>query len=148
MVAIFRNDEWISIQGMTFSQFLKEGYQGNTATLEDWIVHLSFIYTDARIKNYIELRVCDSVPPCLVPSVQAVTKAFVYHKDGPDVMKEITRKWTTQDFQNVYEKVARQGLSAKVHGISMLDYCKGLLEVATFLLRASNESDEDDKDES
>jgi glutamate--cysteine ligase len=98
MVTIFREDKWISVKNMTFTQFMKSGYLGYAATMDDWIMHLSFIYTDVRIKQYIEIRVGDSLPPFLIPSMQAIIKAFVYHPDGEKAIKGLTKKWSFRDF--------------------------------------------------
>ncbi|EKD93466.1 MAG: hypothetical protein ACD_28C00145G0011 [uncultured bacterium] len=147
MVAIFRGQDWIQVKNRNFSQFLNEGYEGFTPILEDWVIHLSYIYTDARIKNYIELRVCDSLPPVLVPSVNALTKAFVYHPDGEEAIKAITKKWTFEDFNEVYEKIAQEGMEAEVQGKRLIDYCKEVLEIASeflFSFQVLNEQKEDE----
>ena len=83
MIAIKRNDKWYAMKkNTTFRQFLKSGYNGFKPVLEDWEAHTGFIYSFVRIKKYIELRICDGVPSFLIPSIQAIVKAFVYHPDG------------------------------------------------------------------
>ncbi|MDO8625556.1 MAG: hypothetical protein Q7R47_05715, partial [Candidatus Diapherotrites archaeon] len=100
------------------------------------------------IKNCIEIRVCDSLPPMLIPSFQALVKAFVYHPEGRRAMEEITRKWTFDNFNLAYENIARDGLRAKINNIPMLQYCKEVLDIATANLRAVKILDEDGEDES
>lgn len=148
MVALFRNGKWISVEKMNFKTFMKKGYQGHVATIDDWVLHVSFIYTDIRIKQYIELRICDSLPPFLIPSMQAVVKAFVYHPDGERYVNELTKNWSFKDFQSVGEKIAKYGMMAEVHKKKLLGSCKEILEMATANLRALKVMNEKNEDES
>jgi hypothetical protein len=42
---------------------MERGYQNERATLEDWANHLTTIFTEVRLKTYIEIRSADSQPP-------------------------------------------------------------------------------------
>ncbi|PIQ77544.1 hypothetical protein COV82_03970 [Candidatus Peregrinibacteria bacterium CG11_big_fil_rev_8_21_14_0_20_46_8] len=148
MLAIIREGKWIPAKRMTFNQFLKSGLDGYTATMEDWLLHLSFVYTDVRIKKYIEVRVCDSLPPMLIPSMQAIVKGFVYHKDGAAAMKNLTKNWSFRDFNLVYHDIAKHGLYAERHKMKMLDYCKEIINIASDNLRALAVKNQNDEDES
>lgn len=136
VVSIARNGKWISVKNKTFRQFITQGYKGFFPTIHDWLAHSGFIYTFVKLKRYIELRTCDSVPPFLVPSVQAIVKAFVYHPEGERMLKSLTEKWSFKDFEESYEKIAKKGMHVEIHGIKLLDYCKEILEAATGYLHS------------
>lgn len=148
MMAIFRDGKWISVRKMTFAQFLKSGFGGHMPTMDDWVLHLSFIKPDVRIKNYIEMRICDSLPPFLIPSMQAVVKGLVYHEDGEKMMKELTRGWSFTDFATIYHEIAKTGMQSEMHGKKLLDYCKEILKFATANLRSLKVLNENGQDES
>jgi len=148
MITIIREGKWIPVKKMTFNQFLKQGCNGYAATMEDWVLHLSFVYTDVRIKKYIEVRVCDSLPPALIPSMQAIVKGFVYHKDGDAAMKSITKGWSFRDFVVVYHDIAKYGLSAERRGKKILEYCKEILNIASDNLRSLDVKNVKGEDES
>lgn len=148
MIAIFREGHWIPIPRMTFNQFLKRGFEGHMPMLSDWILHLSYIYTDVRIRGFMELRVIDSLPPFMVPSVQAMVKAFVYHEEGPRFMHDLTKDWSFNDFVSVYRGIAREGMDAKMHGKKLLDYCKEIVSIASANLKSFQLMNEKREDES
>lgn len=148
MVTIFRDGRWIPVKNTTFSQFLKNGYEGYTPILSDWMMHLSFVYTDVRVKKYIELRVCDSQPPFLIPSMQAIVKGFVYHPDGEHLLNQMTKDWSFRDFCMVYSNIAMHGMQAEFKNKKLLDYCKEILDIATVNLRSFAVKNEKGEDES
>lgn len=149
LVAIQRQDRWLSVKKkLTFGRFMKEGYEDFIPTLQDWLFHIGFIYSFAKFKQYIELRTCDSLPPFLIPSMQAVTKAFVYHPDGDRLLQALTKTWSFNDFQESYGKIAKKGLQAEINGKKMLDYCKEILNIANEHLHSFKTYNERKQDES
>lgn len=148
MISIKRNNRWLAVKNLTFRQFLKCGYEGFVPVLEDWHEHTGFIYSFVRIKKYIELRICDSVPSFLIPSIQAIVKAFVYHPDGEKSLKDITKGWTFEDFSESYEKIAKKGMDVDIRGKKLLDYCKEVLNVSSNNLKAFKTYNEQKLDES
>lgn len=148
MVGITRGSKWLPVHRMTFRKFIKEGFEEYTPALEDWIVHTGFIYSFVRMKKYIELRICDSVPPFLVPSIQAIVKAFVYHPEGEKFLKDITKKWSFYDFRDSYDRIAKKGMDAEVKDMKILDYCKEILNVASENLHSFKNYNERKLDES
>ena len=56
MIFIERDNKIIEIMGkITFAQFMKNGYDGYFATLDDYILHQSLCFPDIRLKKYIEI---------------------------------------------------------------------------------------------
>ncbi len=45
---------------ITFRRFLKEGFEGETATQADWELHLSTVFPEVRLKRTIEVRGADA----------------------------------------------------------------------------------------
>ena len=61
MVYIERENNIIPIKGkINFAQFMKNGFEDFTATIDDYILHQSLCFPDVRLKNYIEIRNHDS----------------------------------------------------------------------------------------
>ena len=61
MLYLERNNELLNINGeITFAQFMENGYNGQFATKEDYLIHQSLCFPDVRLKNYIEIRNHDS----------------------------------------------------------------------------------------
>lgn len=61
MIFIQRESKNIEINGkITFRDFMKFGFCGYSATLDDYILHQSLCFPDVRLKKYIEIRNHDS----------------------------------------------------------------------------------------
>ena len=63
MYFIYRNGEYIDVAGASFRDFM-EGrlpeLAGETATLGDFADHMTTVFTDVRIKRFLEMRGADA----------------------------------------------------------------------------------------
>ena len=65
MYFVYRNGEYINALGMSFRDFLKgelPALPGEKPTLSDWADHLTTVFPEARVKQYIEMRGADGGP--------------------------------------------------------------------------------------
>ena len=149
MMFLKRKDKWYEMPlGYTFGRFLKEGYRQLRPTMEDFILHESTIYTDVRIRKYIEMRCCDAVPPVLVASFPALIKGLIYHPDGLDAIDRITEGWDYNFVQNLRHRVARNALQVSVNGVRLFDLARDLLVIADANLKDLKEFNIREEDES
>jgi glutamate--cysteine ligase len=51
--------------GMTFREFLTKGWRDERANESDWALHLSTLFPEARLKQYLEVRGCDAGSPTI-----------------------------------------------------------------------------------
>ncbi len=61
-----------------FRDYLASGHNGHQATLADWDLHLSTLFTEVRLRPQVEVRCADSLPPHLVLTVAALLKGLMY----------------------------------------------------------------------
>jgi len=78
VIFVVRSGRHLPMDGITFRAFLRDGHQGLTASVADWIAHLTTIFTEVRLKSYMEVRGMDSVPPDLVMALAALWKGILY----------------------------------------------------------------------
>lgn len=148
IITILRKGQWLPIKSVTFRQFMKNGFRGHRAGISDWLMHISFIYTDIRMKNYLEYRACDSVPPHLVPSLPALLKGLLYDEQSMSVAEQLVGDWEYKDIKKLKQEVVKTALQT-IHGDKkILDYAKNLLELATEGLKRQAILDVDGHDES
>ena len=65
MYFIKRDGDYINLSGKSFRKFLRGQLKSPTSqsvTYSDWIDHLTTIFTDVRLKNFIEMRGADGGP--------------------------------------------------------------------------------------
>jgi glutamate--cysteine ligase len=148
MIFIVRDEQHIPIKKLTFRQFLERGYLGHKATLDDYRTHISFLYSDVRLKHYIEYRSADSLPPTLVSAVPATVKGLMYDSSGWQFINKLTKYWTYEDYLQLRRDVVRQGLQAEIRGTKVLQLAKEVLNMASENLRYIARHNANGQDES
>ncbi len=63
---------------LTFREYVERGYHGRRATVADWELHVSTLYTDVRMRRQLELRQCDTVPPEALSALPALATGLFY----------------------------------------------------------------------
>ncbi len=130
VIFIRRPDRWVALDGRPFRAFLEDGYGGLKATRADWALHLTTIFTEVRLKTYIEVRGADSVSPALALALAALWKGILY--DGA----ARSRAWAlVADIP--YERrvafhgdVCARGPQARLGGETALDLARELSRIA------------------
>ncbi|MDP2586527.1 MAG: glutamate-cysteine ligase family protein [Candidatus Komeilibacteria bacterium] len=148
IITILRKGEWLPIKSLTFRQFMKTGFRGYRAGMEDWLMHISFMYTDVRVKNYLEYRACDSVPPHLVPSLPALLKGLLYNEQSLAAAEELFKDWEFKDIKKLKQEVVKTALQTPFRDKKIVDWAKQVLEIATDGLKKQAVLDVDGRDES
>jgi glutamate--cysteine ligase len=131
MFFLVRRERWIPMNGMTFAAFMEHGFEGETATIEDWELHLSTLFPDVRLKGYIELRGTDSVPPSLILAHAALWKGLFY--GGEDILAAAYAPIAGLSWRERVElrsDVCRLGLRAQVAGRPVIDFARELVALA------------------
>jgi glutamate--cysteine ligase len=117
LVFIVRDGRWVEVLGaVTFRRFLEEGFDGHRATWDDWVLHLSTLFTEARFKPYLEIRGADCPLPGLFMSFPALLKGIVYDREARKAVWELLGDWSEFERQVLYLKISREGPATRVHG--------------------------------
>jgi glutamate--cysteine ligase len=117
-------------EGVTFRRFLAEGHEGRRATLQDWNLHLTTLFPEVRMKQFLEVRGADAVPPDLTCALPALWKGILYDDGACDAAWRLVAGWSFAEREASLEAVARRGLAAKVAGRPVLPLARELLEIA------------------
>lgn len=135
MRRIDRKGEQIFVP-LSFHDFLKNGYKRHNPRIEDFYLHIKSVWSEIRMKHYLEYRGFDTVPPHLIPSIPAIIRALTLN---PNVMREsqkLVEKWTFSDHLEIREGVSKYALQAETpDGRKILDLAKELLEIASSSLQ-------------
>src|ERR1700684_4012580 len=97
MYFLIRNHEYIDLTqppGLTFRQYLDRGYGRERATVDDWTNHLTTIFTEVRLKKYVEVRTADSQPPALMLALPALLKGILYDNDCLEGAWDLVKRWS------------------------------------------------------
>ena len=73
MIFIQRNDLDFEINGdITFDEYMKNGFNGAEATLEDYELQANLYFPEVRLRNFIEIRNHDCVGGDLKYAILAI----------------------------------------------------------------------------
>jgi glutamate--cysteine ligase len=142
-----KDNEWIK-PGMSFGEYMEKGFDGHQATWEDFDLHTKSLWKDVKLKEVIEIRSIDSLPPPMVPSVAALIKGLAYSEASLLALEEIVKHWIHHEYQTLQEDIAKLGTQATIRGEKVLDIAKKLIELAEDGLKKNSIRDEYERDES
>ena len=99
MIFIQRNNLSIEINGdITFEEFMKNGYLGEYATLEDYELQANLYFPEVRMRNFIEIRNHDCVGGNLKYAILAIYKGIMYDNCAMDECEELLKHLQYKDF--------------------------------------------------
>ena len=130
MYFIIRGGDYVEATSVTFRQYMREGFRGERATMEDWALHLTTLFPEVRLKRYLEVRSADSQPPEMMLALPALMKGVLYEPDSLEGAWDLVRRWTWEERVTLYNDAHREGLQAKIRGIALADLGRELLVIA------------------
>jgi glutamate--cysteine ligase len=135
MFFIVRGEHYEATGTKTFRSFLREGHHELRPTLGDFDRHLTTLFPDVRLKQYIEVRGADAVPPGLTCSLPALWKGILYQADARAQAWGLVADSTQAQREAARADVARHGLAAAFAGRPVLELARELAEISREGLR-------------
>ena len=126
MYFVKRNNEIIDCSGKDFNNFIngKLGEVRDEANIEDWANHLSTIFTEVRVKQYLEIRPADSCSWSGICSIPAFWTGILYNQNILDECFEIFKDWKFKEVNEAYVQSAKKGFDAELYNKKMIDHAK------------------------
>ncbi len=133
MYFVIRDGRYIDCSGQSFHDFLKgrlPALPGELPTLADWELHLTTVYPDVRLKQYIEMRGADAGPRAWICSLPALWKGLLYSKESLDKAWEMISSWTHKEVTCLSQAAAKSALQTPFRDTTVLSLCKEMLDIA------------------
>tara|TARA_E500000331_G_scaffold209722_1_gene201009 strand:- start:39 stop:1280 length:1242 start_codon:yes stop_codon:yes gene_type:complete len=124
LLFILENSKYITTNKKSFRDLIKEG----KANTENFQLHLSTIFTELRLKKYIELRSIDACEWDCHCAGPAFFTGLLY--GNLDETYEIIKKWKKEDIKQAYSVSYKDGLNTIINGKDFLFWSKELLEIS------------------
>ena len=148
MLFVERKGHWVDIGGeVTFRKYMESGYLDYRATWEDWVLHLSTIFTEARFKPYLEVRGADCPPGDLVMAFPAILKGILYDRGARETAWELLGNWSNFQRQALFLKISREGPGTRVQGIPLKERILDILRLSREGLKRQATKNEKGEDE-
>lgn len=131
LLFLYRRDRYLSAGGLTFRRFLRDGFEGEAATIEDWDTHLTTLFPEARLKHYLEVRGADAGPMPLVRALPALWKGLLYDPDALVASTALLAGLSFAERVKLREDVPRSGLTTRLpDGRTVGDAARELVRIA------------------
>ena len=133
MYFVKRGDSYHDVAGASFRDLLHgklAALPGEKATLSDWKNHLSTLFPEVRLKNYLEMRGADGGPFGRICAVPAFWVGILYDSAALDAAWEIVRDWTDAERQMLRAAVPVTALATPVRNRTVNDIAGEVVALA------------------
>ncbi len=130
MYYILRDGEYILANGLTFRGFF-EGKHSLKPTLEDWETHVSTIFPDVRLKQFIEMRGADASCVSHIAAVSALWVGLLYDAESLAEADELISKWDVDTMQELRAQVPVKALKAESGNLHAGTIAKQICRIAS-----------------
>jgi glutamate--cysteine ligase len=139
MYFVYRDGKYVDALGQSFRDFLDgrlPALPGEIPTLSDWADHLTTIFPEARIKQFIEMRGADGGPWRRLCALPALWVGLTYDQSALDAAWDVAKRFDAETREELRVAASVDGLAAKVGEISMRDLASEVVDIAEAGLKA------------
>ena len=101
MYFIKRNNVYIDMTNQTFNEYLINGHYDNDqrfeATITDWVDHITTLFPQVRLKQFMEVRSMDACSWNLICAPAAFWTGILYDAESLEEAEILSKDWTNQD---------------------------------------------------
>lgn len=136
MYFVHRENGYIDLAGRSFRDFLEgkipapSGPAIGPATLGDFADHLTTVFTDVRIKRFLEMRGADAGSVEMMVAQSAFWVGLLYDPAALAAAEALVRRAPWQDYAALREAAARQALDAPWKGGTLRDLARDAVAIA------------------
>ncbi|MDC1246107.1 glutamate-cysteine ligase family protein [Pelagibacteraceae bacterium] len=131
MLFIQKDNEYISGKNYLFTDFMNgkiKELENKLPTESDLTTHLSTIFTENRLKKYIELRSMDACGWECLCSGPAFNTGILY--GNLDEAYDLVSKWDKNKIINAYLEAPKKGFNTELMGKDLFHWTSILLEIS------------------
>ncbi len=133
MYFVYRDGIYHDVSGESFRDFL-EGklpqFPGEKPTVVDWENHLTTIFPEVRIKQYMEMRGADAGPWRSLCALPAYWVGLLYDQGVLDGASQLVKDWPIDDIIKLRNDVPVKGLNAKIAGRNVCEIAQETLKLS------------------
>lgn len=151
MYFVMREGEMIDLAGASFRDFMagRLTHPGlGEATMGDFADHLTTVFTDVRLKRFLEMRGADAGSADMMVAQSALWVGLLYDDAALAAAGELVRHHDWGVYAGLRPAVARQALDARLGHGTVRDIARDMVAIAESGLRARARLDSAGRDES
>lgn len=133
MYFVWRDGRFIDAAGQSFADFMDgrlPALPGELPLVSDWADHLTTLFPEVRLKRYLEMRGADAGPPEMLRALPAFWTGLLYDDAALDAATQLVKPWSAAERAQLRHDTPRAGLSARIHGRTLMELALELLPMA------------------
>lgn len=130
MFFVHRDGRYVSRTGVSFRRFMESGCEGEAANVGDFALHLSTIFPDARLKQYLEVRGADMGDRAHVLALPALHVGLLYDEAALDATLDLFDGVDYETLWATRRLVPQAGLDAELAGRPLRKWAEDVLAIA------------------
>ncbi len=150
MYFVMRDGEMIDLAGQSFRRFMAGDLadtKAGRATIGDFADHVTTVFTDVRLKRFLEMRGADAGSLEMMVAQSALWVGLLYDEAALAAAGELVRRLDWSVYAGLRPLVARQALNAPVGNGTVRDLAREMVAIAEQGLRARARLDAQGRDE-
>ncbi|MBJ6988300.1 MULTISPECIES: glutamate--cysteine ligase [unclassified Devosia] len=151
MYFVIRDGKYINVAGESFRAFLDGALPqlpGEKPTIGDWEDHLSTIFPEVRMKQFLEMRGADMGDERHVVALSAFWTGLLYDETSLEAAWELVKNWTHEEREYLRSEVPRLGLNTPFDRSTLFDIAAQAVGIASAGLARRNRLNAKGEDES
>jgi glutamate--cysteine ligase len=151
MYFVYRDGSYIDVAGASFRDFMAgrlHNVAGAVATVGDFADHVTTVFTDVRIKRFLEMRGADAGRADMMVAQSAFWVGLLYDPAALTAAEALLQGAGWEDAVALRAAVPRKGLRAPWRGGTLHDLARDMVGIARDGLRARARRDAGGRDES
>lgn len=130
MYFIYRDETYHPAQGLSFRDFMDGKHDFLHPTMQDWETHVSTVFPDVRLKQFIEMRGADASCVHHIAALSAFWVGLLYDSTSLDEALQLISQWDLQTMQEIRAQVPKAGLKASSGTVLVGEVARQLYEIA------------------
>jgi glutamate--cysteine ligase len=133
MYFVIRNKQYINVAGESFRAFMKgelPQLPGEKPTVQDWENHLSTLFPEVRLKQFLEMRGADMGDEAHVNALSALWVGLLYDGDALEEAWTHVRSWTVEEMWTLRSDVPMHAIHTPFRGCQISDVAREVVGIA------------------
>ncbi len=133
MYFVFRDGRYVDVAGRSFRDFLERKIpevKNVTPTMSDWADHLTTIFPEVRLKNFLEMRGADGGTWRRICGLPALWVGIYYDETALDAAWDLVKDWAREERQQMRDAVPKQAFRTPFRNRTVRDLARDMLAIS------------------
>ncbi len=133
MYFVYRDGKYIDASGQSFRDFMDgklPALTGERPLMTDWVDHMSTVFPEVRLKQFLEMRGADGGPWSRLCALPAFWVGLLYDADAREAAWDLVKDWSVEELQALRDEVPEKALRTAFRNRTVQDLACDALQIA------------------